>query len=254
MPDVDGDGRGDLLVSATREEGSGVDLAGRVYVFSGATGSLLRVLESPNPRAQGFFGDSPSVVPDVDGDGVVDILVGASGEDGGGEFSSGRAYVFSGASGVLLRTLESPNAEFAASFGLQASGVVDVDGDGRGDLLVGVSRESGGGVSESGRAYVFSGATGTLLHTLESPSPEAEGRFGWSVSGMGDADGDGRGDLLVGAYQEDGGGVPGSGRAYVFKRGHGRGSPHAGVAQPRGRGPLRLVGVGRGGRRRRRSQ
>ncbi|MEP0546713.1 MAG: Ig-like domain-containing protein [Rhodothermales bacterium] len=210
--DVDGDGRGDLLVGAQGEDG-GMEDAGRAYVFSGATGALLQMLESPTPEVNGFFGVAVAAVPDLDDDGAGDLLISAGGEDGGTQ-DAGRAYVFSGATGELLHTLASPNPEGGGQFGSAVAGVADADGDGRGDLLVGALFETVGQL-DAGRAYLFSGATGDLLRTLESPSLEDNGLFGISVAGVGDADGDGRGDLLVGVRNEDGV-ERDAGRAYLF--------------------------------------
>jgi hypothetical protein len=93
VPDVSGDGRGDLLVGAYYET-VGLQEAGRAYLFSGATGALLRVLSSPNPESVGWFGWEVAAVPDAEGDGRADLVVGAQAEDGGA-VNAGRAYVFS---------------------------------------------------------------------------------------------------------------------------------------------------------------
>lgn len=212
VPDVNGDGRGDLLVGADLED-NGASNAGRAYLVSGATGTLLHTLTSPNPESSGYFGVAVAGVPDADGDGRADLLVGAYTEDGGAS-NAGRAHLFSGATGLLLRTLTSPNPGSPGFFGISVSGVPDVDGDGRGDLLVGADAENAGAPA-AGRAYLFSGATGVLLRTLTSPNPESSGRFGNQVSGIPDADGDGRDDLLIGVFGEDGG-PEDAGRAYLF--------------------------------------
>jgi hypothetical protein len=222
IDDVDGDGRADLVVGADGEspdlglEDAGARYAGLVYVFSGASGGLLRTLESPNAERYGVFGFSVSRVPDVDGDGKADLLVGAPGETDGA-VGAGRAYLFSGVTGALLRTLESPNPELEGAFAISAAGVEDADGDGRGDLLVGAWYENGG-LPDAGRAYVFSGASGALLYELRSPNKQFRGHFGWSASGVADVDGDGRGDLLVGAPYESTDAIPDheDGRAYLF--------------------------------------
>jgi hypothetical protein len=208
VPDADGDGLTDLLVSATTEEGGATD-SGRAYLFSGATGVLLRTLVSPSPFTRGLLGRSAAGVPDANGDGRGDLLVGATGEGG-----TGQVYLFSGATGALIRAIPSPTPRTGGQFGLSLSAVADVDGDGVADHLVGAATEADGATS-SGRAYLFSGATGALLRSLVSPTARASGFFGYSVSGVPDTDGDGRGDLLIGALQEDG---PGSatGRAYLF--------------------------------------
>ena len=80
----------------------------RVYVLSGSDGSLLYPpLVSPQAGSYGDFGEAVSCIPDVNGDGLSDILVGAPGEDAEGGPSVGHAYVFSGSDGALLRTLRS---------------------------------------------------------------------------------------------------------------------------------------------------
>ena len=220
VPDADGDARADLLLGARLEDpGASPQEAGRAYLFSGTDGALLRALASPSPEEDGTFGFAVAGVPDVDGDGRGDLLVGAPDEDpGASPEGAGRAYVFSGADGSLLRVLASPNQEGGGSFGVSVAGVADADGDGRGDLLVGARDEDPGASPEgAGRAYLFSGADGALLHVLASPAVEADGQFGHSVAGVPDANGDGRGDLLVGARTEDPGLAPANaGRAYLF--------------------------------------
>jgi hypothetical protein len=220
LQDVNGDGRGDFLIGAYQESpGSSLFAAGRAYVFSGATGALLRTLSSPNEELLGSFGYAVAGIPDVTGDGRVDLLVGALGEDPAlSPDNAGRAYLYDGFSGTLRHTLHSPNEEPAGNFGAAVAGIPDVDGDGRGDLLVGAWYEDpGASPLDAGRAYVFSGASGTLLHELASPNEEAEGWFSRDAAGVGDVDGDGRGDLLIGASDEDGDvGAVDAGRAYVF--------------------------------------
>ncbi len=213
VPDADGDGRGDVLVGA-EEEGE----AGRAYLYSGATGELIHVLPNPTGRLLDEFGDAVAGVPDADGDGRGDLLIGAHGAASGGVAGAGRAYLFSGATGAPLFVLLSPSPDLRGEFGQAVASVPDADGDGHGDLLVGAPRETPlDGVFKVGQAYLYSGATGALLLGLRSPNQEDRGRFGAAVAGVPDADGDGRGDLLVGAYQEEQDGAPpDAGRAYLF--------------------------------------
>ncbi|CAN5602210.1 hypothetical protein BH18VER2_BH18VER2_14600 [soil metagenome] len=70
---------------------------------------------------------------------------------------AGRAYFFSGASGALLFTLVSPRQKFGGFFGFAVSGMEDINGDRRGDLLVGASFDCDG---RAGRSYLFSGGSG----------------------------------------------------------------------------------------------
>ncbi|MCC6659384.1 MAG: FG-GAP repeat protein [Phycisphaerales bacterium] len=216
LGDVNGDGNADVAVGAPGE-GSGGDPAarGRVYVYSGLNGAQIRMLWSPNQRPDGRFGAAVASVPDTDGDGVNDILVGAPGE--GASAQVGRAYLYSGDTGALLHVLFSPAQQAGGLFGRSVAGVSDMDGDGRGDLAVGAPEErNGGGPAGMGRVHVYSGGTGALLYTLLPAQPAAGGHFGESVSGVSDTDGDGRGDVVVGAPGESPAWVEGCGQAYLF--------------------------------------
>lgn len=217
--DVNGDGHDELLVGANEEsQVAGPRYAGRAHLFSGSDGDLLHTLRSPAEQPSGFFGTTVSGIPDVDGDGGGDLLVGELPTDpDAGLPSTGTAYVFSGATGDVLHELVSPSPSDFGAFAQAVAGVPDVDGDGRGDLLIGAPGEPGLGVI--GRAYVFSGAGGSLLQTLASPNEDGGTNFGFAVAGVDDIDGDGRGELLVGAYGEDRGASRAAGRAYAFSGG-----------------------------------
>ena len=208
VPDTDGDGRGDLLIGAGLQET-------QAFLHSGGSGALIRTLSTPNYEGDSGFGKAVAGVGDVNGDGRGDLLIGAGGENGGGATNSGRAYLYDGAAGTVLRTLESPNGEASGRFGDAVAGVPDVDGDGFGELLIGAPGEDVGSVLDGGRAYLVSGASGAAMHALSAPQPQTAGRFGAAVAGVADADGDGRGDLLIGADDEDGGGATDAGRAYL---------------------------------------
>jgi hypothetical protein len=225
VPDLDGDETEDLLIGAPGEEvDQGTFGAGRAYVFSGAAGVLLHQLISPNPigggkQEGGTFGSALAGVPDADGDGFGDLLVGAREETSGASpEKAGRAYLFSGRTGDLLFEILSPNEEERGDFGSTVLGLEDIDGDGRGDFVVGARFEDPGDApTNAGRAYVFSGATGTLLYTIVSPNEESRGNFGSEMTAGPDFDSDGVNDLLVSAYREDPGNSPfNAGRAYIF--------------------------------------
>ena len=207
-------GGGLIVVGAWGEQVGPNGGQGRVYVFSGATGSLLHTLEKPIPaQADAGFGCSVAV-GDVDGDTTADIAVGACREDVDVSPNRGRAYVFSGADWSLLFTLNAPNGVQDGLFGVSVA-IGRVDDDSYGDIVVGASRSNVGAVSAQGRAYVFSGASGSLLRTLDSPNGETSGEFGWSVA-LGRVNSDSNADIVVAAHFEDVSGAAGQGRAYVF--------------------------------------
>ena len=107
-------------------------------------------------------------------------------------------YVYSGATGELLHTIG--GGFTPANFGGKIADAGDVNADGHDDFIVGAVNASTS-LSNVGSAYVYSGADGSLLHTLSGTAPGDS--FGSGVAGAGDIDGDGYDDLLVGAYGVD---------------------------------------------------
>ena len=208
--DLDGDGRAELIVGAYGDDAGGTD-AGAVHVFSGATGALLY---SMSGSAGEHFGFAVAFVPDTDGDGLGDVLVGARAADPGAT-NAGAARLYSGATGTLLFELAGESS--FDLFGSAVAGLEDLDGDGRGDLVVG-SYLNGAKAGGAGSAYVYSGADGSLLWTLRG---EAAGdAFGYAVASAGDVNGDGACDVLVGAPSADLGGQN-AGAAYVYSGANG---------------------------------
>jgi len=216
IEDLNGDGVEDLLVSDPQRTVNGKTGAGQVFLFSGADGSIIRRLESPNLEEDGGFGEGVAGVDDLDGDGEPDILVGAVSETVEGTNFAGRVYSFSGADGSHVRTLTSPNVENAGDFGGDVAGLGDVNGNGAADILVGASGETVKSISGAGRAYLYSGGNGQLLKQFESENVEEDGNFGEGVTGVDDVDGDGIEEVAVAAPDEKAGGKTSAGRTYAF--------------------------------------
>jgi hypothetical protein len=147
--DVDGDGFPDVYASDWSNRAKGFS-TGRVYVHSGKDGKRLWAFTGET--AGEGFGTSASVAGDVDGDGHADLIVGAwqySREANG----AGRAYLYSGKDGRLMKTYTCRIPGDA--FGFDAVTLGDVDGDGTSDFLI-TSAWSGIHGFHSGRMFVIS--------------------------------------------------------------------------------------------------
>jgi hypothetical protein len=147
--DLDGDGLSDIYASDWSNTARGLS-TGRVYVHSGRTGKRLLTLTGES--AGDGFGTSPSMAGDVDGDGSADLIVGAW-QYGKVAVSGGRAYLYSGKDGRLLKTFTSRIP--GDTLGFDAVGLGDVDGDGTVDLLI-TAAWSGVHGYHSGRVFVIS--------------------------------------------------------------------------------------------------
>ncbi|HKB16773.1 MAG TPA: hypothetical protein VKF62_11960 [Planctomycetota bacterium] len=191
--DVDGDGVSDFLAGTPFSDPGGVPNAGEVRVLSGATGALIRSLEGTVPF--GLLGFACASAGDVDGDGRQDQVVGAAGVSPPGAGGAGRVLVFSGATGLVLRTID--GTDTGGALGFSVAGARDVNGDGVPDVVAGAPQTSIPGTFAVGRAGVWSGATGALLYAFTGASANAF--LGFSVAGPGDLDGDGRAEVAVGA-------------------------------------------------------
>src|SRR5207253_1997801 len=136
-----------------------------------------------------------------DGDGVPEIATSAPTSNAGGT-NAGRIYVYSIKTGKLLWKADG-TAEDQLGTGIEAAG--DVNGDRIPDVIA-----SGPGHS---RAFVYSGKDGKILLSLRGEKEDDQ--FGTHAAGVGDVDGDGFADVIVGAPGNDAGGE-GAGRAYVY--------------------------------------
>jgi len=202
LADVDGDGVEDAIVSAVLD---GPDSNGAVYVYSGATGDLLYEFHG---QPKDLFGYAVADAGDVNDDGVHDILVGA--RDGN------EAFVFSGATGSTTPLLTLHGEQAGDAFGFAVASAGDLNGDHHADVLVGATRNDAAGLN-AGRAYVFSGANGSLLYSMDGDN--AGDLFGSATDRTADLDGDGVGDLLIGARNA---GHDHGGRAYAYSGANGQ--------------------------------
>ena len=211
--DVNGDGYGDIIIGIPLWDGGETD-EGRAVVHFGSNAGLIATpgwsAESDQAGAQ--FGLSVAMAGDVYTDGYGDVVVGAPLYDNP-LLDEGRVFVYYGTpSGpATFITWSADGNQASAQFGISVSTAGDVNGDGKPDLIIGANLFDNGQTNE-GRAFVYHGS-GTGLPvapnwTAENNVPNSQ--FGYSVANAGDVNGDGYGDVVMGAH------LSGNGRIYSY--------------------------------------
>ena len=221
--DVDGDGYDDMLVGAQANDDGGL-YSGAAYLLLGsaapASASLSTAIQYTGEAASDSAGVSVSGAGDVNGDGYDDMLVGAPYNDDSGS-DAGAAYLLLGsaapASASLSSAIQYSGERASDGAGWSVSSAGDVNGDGYDDMLVGAPYNDDAG-TDGGVAYLLLGSAAPASASLSTAlqyTGEAASDDAGAVSGAGDVDGDGYGDMLVGARGNDDGGYY-AGAAYLL--------------------------------------
>jgi Ca2+-binding RTX toxin-like protein len=237
ISDLNGDGRGEILVGAPKmEKGAAID-AGAGFVLWGP--SVAGGIDLGDPFAgagngKGYAikgqaagdnaGASIASIPDLNGDGKPEVAIGAPGNDGNGA-DSGAVYIVFGKNTdtvVQLSSVATGTGGFKIvgedngdAIGLAFSAIDDLNGDGKAEILIGAPNNVLGGTNMGAAYVVYGKATGTPVQLTNIANGiggfkitgQVDDEAGTSITGLGDVNGDGLADMLVGAPRAD--------RAYV---------------------------------------
>lgn len=257
LGDLDGDGVTELAVGAIGDDDGGSNRGATYVLFLNADGTVKSHRKISSLEG-GFtapldnfdaFGSSLSAIGDLDGDGVTELVVGATSDDDGGSGRGAVYILFLNSDGTVRthRKISSLEGGFTATlddgdgFGSAATGLGDLDGDGVLDLAVGAQFGDDPGGSARGVAYVlFLNADGTVK--AHQKISDAQGnftadlsdgdRFGMSLANLGDLNGDGIVDLAVGAPRLDDGGTDRGAVFVLFLDASGNVATHRQISDP----------------------
>lgn len=244
--DVNGDGYSDVIVGA-RDYDHGQTNEGAAFLYYGSAEGI-RDGDAPDWSAESNqagagFGGAVSTAGDVNGDGFSDVLIGAFGYDNG-QTDEGRAYLYLGSAEGLSDTpcWTAESNQAGAELGGWVNTAGDVNGDGFSDVLVGAWFYENG-QNDEGRAFIYYGSADGLSAAPDwtGEGNQVKAHYGKSGGTAGDVNGDGYGDVIVGAFYYDNG-QKDEGRAYVY-----HGSAGGLVASPAWTGESDQAGAEFGG-------
>jgi len=214
LGDFDGDGVPDIAVVAPEEAPGGV-----LYLLFLRPGGKVKDYRRISATEGGFGGDLAACscgflfvdcAGDINGDGVVDLVVGAPMDPSGGTLwilfldANGEVLtqqrIANGQGGLPPGTLE-PDTLVSSYFGWSVAGVGDFDGDGTPDIVTGAPGHPQGGFVGVGAIFLlFMNPDGTVREhrvLYSNDTPDFSFFFGMSVAQLGDLDGNGVVDLAT---------------------------------------------------------
>jgi hypothetical protein len=158
LGDIDGDGKADLAVGSPAFRAS-VFQEGRIELVRSSDGAIAATVTGA--MTYNRLGDSMEAVPDFNGDGQADLLVGS--------FSGGTALLVSGTDLATLRDASISGLPLYQN--VRVGGAIDFDGDGVRDFLLGSQGLAAVGTMRHGGIRIVSGADGATLFERVAAAP-----------------------------------------------------------------------------------
>ena len=236
--DLNNDGISDIAVGAPGNDDGDNYNDGAIYIMfmnrDGTVSDTIKISDNttngPDLNTFDYFGRSIANIGDLNGDGVMDIAVGAPIDTAGATSYSSIHILLMNNNGTVSRTIEidenttnGPDLSIGNFFGTSIANIGDLNGDGISDIAVGAPSADSGG-PDSGSIYIMLlNNNGTVSRTIEinnntvnGPDLSINDKFGSSIANIGDLNNDGTSDIVVGAIDVDDASGPDRGAIYIM--------------------------------------
>jgi hypothetical protein len=229
--DLNNDGVTDLAVGVPNDDDGGTDRGAVWILFMNSDGTVDKSQKisskkgnlDHDPQDGDHFGSSVSAIGDLDGDGVIDLAVGNTGDDDGGSDRGGVWILFMNRDGTVdsLKRISDTRGGFedqlhdGDQFGSSLADAGDLNEDGNNDLIVGAMQNDDGGTNRGAAWILFLKSDGDVISfsKLSDTKGDFDGslsdddQFGSAIANIGDLDLDDHNDFAVGAHLDDSGGT-----------------------------------------------